>query len=99
MFFGLSNTLFLFQNLINDVLRPYLDDFVIIYINDILIFSEIFKKYKQHIRLILNKFIKIKFYLNINKCEFHAAEIKYLNLIIFNKKIKINSEKIIAVQQ
>ena len=45
----------------------------------------------------LGKFIKVKFYLNINKYEFHATEVKYLNLIIFNKKIKIIKKKIIVV--
>ena len=46
----------------------------------------------------LNKLIKTEFYLNINKCEFHAAEVKYLGLIISDKKIRINPEKVIAVQ-
>ena len=46
----------------------------------------------------LSKLIKTGFYLNINKYEFHAAEVKYLNLIISDKIIKMNSEKIIAVQ-
>ena len=41
--------------------------------------------------------MKTEFYLNINKCEFHGAEIKYLNFIISDKKIKMDSEKVIAV--
>ena len=47
--------------------------------------------------MILNKYIKTELYLNINKYEFHAAEIKYLSFIISNKEIKINPEKIIII--
>jgi len=97
--FGLSNAPSSFQNLINDVLRPYLDDFVTAYIDDILIFSETLKEHKQHVRLVLGKLMEAGLHLDINKCEFHATEVKYLGLIISDKGIKMDPEKITAVQQ
>jgi signal peptidase I len=97
IFFGLINTPASFQNLINNILRQYLDDFCTAYLDDILIYSKTLKEYKRHVRLILEILTEAGLYLDINKCEFHISEVKYLGLIISNKNIRIDPEKIRAI--
>ena len=60
-----------FQKIINDILREYLNKFVIIYLNDILIYFETLKKHVDYIKKILNNFIKKKLRLKFKKCKFH----------------------------
>ena len=61
----------MFQELINHVLYDHLNKFIITYLNDILIFSEIKKKHEKHIKKVLKKFQKKNLYLKSEKCEFH----------------------------
>src|SRR5436190_11997 len=97
MLFRLTNILTMFQKLINYVLYDYLNEFVIAYLNNILIFSEIKKKHEKHIKKIFKKFQKKNLYFKSEKCEFHKQQVEYLEYIIIIKKLKINSEKIKTV--
>jgi len=97
MLFRLTNILTIFQKLINHVLYDYLNEFVIAYLNNILIFSEIEKKHEKHIKKIFKKFQKKNLYFKSEKCEFHKQQVEYLEYIIIIKKLKINSEKIKTV--
>ena len=97
MSFELTNALTIFQELINHVLYDHLNEFVITYLNNILIFSRTEKKYKKHVKKVLKKFQKKNFYLKLKKCEFHKQQVKYLEYIVTIKKLKMNSEKIKAV--
>ena len=97
MLFRLTNILTMFQKLINHVLYDYLNEFVIAYLNNILIFSEIEKKHEKHIKKIFKKFQKKNLYFKSEKCEFHKQQVEYLEYIIIIKKLKINSEKIKTV--
>jgi len=87
IFFELYNVSITFQSFINKTLSSYLNDFCIVYINNILIYNNIKKNYKNYINKILIKFYKTSFYLNINKCIFFVKQIKYLNLIIIIEEI------------
>jgi len=69
--FGLTNVHVVFQHMINDVFYGYLDDFVVCYINDILIFSKNMIKHDRHVRLVLEKFRKFNLYAKLEKCGFH----------------------------
>jgi hypothetical protein len=60
MFFGLTNAFAIFPHMMNDLFRNFLDDFMIIYLDDILIFSKNQKEHEKHARLVLNKFWKKK---------------------------------------
>ncbi len=84
----------MFQSFINKTLSLYLDDFCIIYINNILIYNNIKTKYKNYINKVFVKFYNANLYLNINKYAFFIKQIKYLNLIIIIKRIRINLKKI-----
>ncbi len=81
----------------NDVLFKYLHQFCQIYLNDIIIYSKILKKHKQHVRLILNKLQEADLQININKCKFHVQKIIFLELLMLIKRLKMNSRKIQVV--
>src|SRR5205085_5525366 len=94
MLFELTNASAIFQELINHVLYDYLNEFVIAYLNDILIFSKTEKKHEKHVKKILKKFQEKNLYLKSKKCKFHKQQVEYLKHIITIKKLKMNSEKI-----
>jgi hypothetical protein len=96
--FGLTNALATFQNFINDVLTPYLDRFCTAYLDDTLIYSDTFEEHQEHVNWVLEAFEKAGLHLKPEKCEFHYQEVKYLGLIISTEGIKMDPEKITAVQ-
>jgi hypothetical protein len=96
--FGLTNAPAIFQNYINNILAPYLDRFCTTYVNDTLIYSDNFKEHQQHVHLVLDAFAKVGLHLKPEKCKFHQQEVKYLGLIISMEGIKMNPEKIRAMQ-
>jgi hypothetical protein len=98
MFFDLINEFFTFQNFMNDTLMNYLNDFVVIYLDDILFYTDGFKKeHVQHVRKILQRLREVDIQKDVNKCEFHTTETKYLEMIINRNEIRMNSEKIKAI--
>ncbi len=97
MLFKLINELIFYQHYMNDVLFKYFHQFYQIYLNDIIIYSKILKKYKQHVQLILNKLQEVDLQININKCKFYVQKIIFLKLLISIKRLKMNSQKIQAV--
>src|SRR5947207_14547369 len=94
MLFELTNALATFQELINHVLYNHLNEFVIAYLNDILIYFVNEENHEKHVKKILRKFQKKKFYLKLKKYEFYKQQVKYLEHIVTTKKLEMNSEKI-----
>jgi len=88
MLFELKNALVTFQRLINDMLREYLDDFVITYLNDILIYSDDLEMHHSHVHKVLRKLNKRALYVKKSKSKFEAKEIKFLDYIIQFEQIK-----------
>ena len=78
----------------NDVFMNYLNLFLSIYLNDILIYFKKELKYQTHVIKILDQLQAAEFQADIKKCKFHVIQIKYLDFIIDIDKIKVNSEKI-----
>ncbi len=72
----------------------YLNEFVITYLNDIIVYSNNKKKHIRHVRKILQRLRKTNIQTNVNKCEFYIIETKFLEMIIERDDIKMNSEKI-----
>jgi len=97
MLFELINEFAFYQHYMNDVLFKYLHQFCQIYLNDIIIYSKILKKHKQHVWLILNRLREADLQININKCEFHVQKTIFLELLISIKELKMNSRKMQAV--
>nr|GEW53228.1 putative reverse transcriptase domain, ribonuclease H-like domain, aspartic peptidase domain protein [Tanacetum cinerariifolium] len=76
--FGLTNAPAVFMDLINRVRKPYLDKFVIVFINDILIYSKNEKQHKEHLKAILELLKKEKLYAKFSKCEFWIPKVQFL---------------------
>ncbi len=97
MLFELINELTFYQHYMNDVLFKYLHQFCQIYLDDIIIYSKILKKHKQHVWLILNRLQEADLQININKCKFHVQKTIFLELLISIEELKMNSRKMQAV--
>ncbi len=97
MLFKLINESTFYQHYMNDVLFKYLHQFCQIYLNNIIIYSKILKKHKQHVQLILNKLREADLQINIDKCEFHVQKTIFLELLMSIERLKMNSRKVQAV--
>jgi len=93
MLFELKNTPVTFQRLINNMLREYLDDFAITYLNDILIYSDDLKMHCSHVHKILKKLNKRALYVKKSKSRFEMKKIKFLDYVIQSEQIEKNSKK------
>ncbi|GKD78313.1 putative reverse transcriptase domain-containing protein, partial [Tanacetum coccineum] len=80
--FGLTNAPAIFMDLINRVCRPYLDKFVIVFIDDILIYSKTQEEHVEHLRLVLELLKKEKLFAKFSKCEFWLREVQFLGHVI-----------------
>nr|GEW02588.1 hypothetical protein [Tanacetum cinerariifolium] len=80
--FGLTNALTVFMDLMNRFCRPYLDKFVIVFIDDILIYSKTQEKHVEHLGLVLELLRKEKLYAKFSKCEFLLREVQFLGHMI-----------------
>jgi len=96
--FGLKNAPATFQRLINNTLREYLDDFVITYLDDILIYSDDLEMHRSHMHKVLGKLNERALYVKKSKSRFKTKEIKFLDYVIQFEQIKKNSEKTNAVR-
>ena len=96
--FGLTNALALFQRMINTVLREYLDIFVIVYLDDILIFSDSLEEHKDHVHKVLQTLQDAKLLVEPTKSHFHVQEVEFLGHIITLNEIRMDPKKIEAVR-
>ncbi|CAK9782872.1 unnamed protein product [Cutaneotrichosporon oleaginosum] len=85
------------RNLINDVLRPFLDHFVIVYLDDILIFSNTKEEHVDHVNQVLAKLREHELWAHASKCEFHKNEVDYLGYIVTPEGIKMDPKKVSAI--
>lgn len=95
--FGLTNAPAVFQNLINEVLGDMLNQFVFVYLDDILIFSPDLKTHMQQVRQILQRLLQHGLYVKAEKCEFHQLSVSFLGFIIAKDQLQIDPEKVKAV--
>jgi hypothetical protein len=75
----------------------YLNEFVLAYLNDIIIYSNNKKKHIQHVKKILQRLREANIQADVNKCEFHTTETKFLDMIVERDDIKMNFEKVKAI--
>src|SRR6266498_1186830 len=97
MSFELKEVPATFQCLMIKVLEPYLYDFVIVYLDDIIIFSQTMKEHLQHMRKVLEALRQAGLKLKLEKCEFAKKQLKYLRFIIREFSIKLDPEKVRAI--
>nr|GEW15415.1 putative reverse transcriptase domain-containing protein [Tanacetum cinerariifolium] len=92
--FGLTNAPAVFMNLVNRVCKPYLDKFVIIFIDDILIYSKSKQEHEEHLKLILELLKKEELYAKFSKCEFWIPKVQFFGHVIDSKGILVDPAKI-----
>ncbi|GJY80123.1 putative reverse transcriptase domain-containing protein [Tanacetum coccineum] len=96
--FGLTNAPVVFMDLMNRVCRPYLDKFMIVFIDDILIYSKTQEEHIEYLRLVLGLLKKEKLYAKFSKCEFWLREVQFLGHVINGNGIHVDPSKIEAVK-
>ncbi|GJW22025.1 putative reverse transcriptase domain-containing protein [Tanacetum coccineum] len=96
--FGLTYLPAIFMDLMNRVCRSYLDKFVIVFIDDILIYSKTQEEHVEHLRLVLELLKKEKLYAKFSKCEFWLREVQFLGHVINGNGIHVDPSKIEAVK-
>ena len=97
MSFGLTNAPTTFMDLMNRVFRPYLDKFVVVFINDILVYSKDEQENEQHLKIVLQTLREKKLYAKLSKCDFWLKEVSFLGHIMFVEGIRVDPAKIEAV--
>ncbi|GKC77159.1 putative reverse transcriptase domain-containing protein [Tanacetum coccineum] len=96
--FGLTNAPVVFMDLMNRVCKPYLDKFVIMFIDDILIYSRNKEEQEDHLRIILELLKKEKLYAKFPKCDFWISIVQFLGHVIDSQGIHVDPAKIEAVK-
>jgi hypothetical protein len=94
MSFGLTNAPTYFMYLMNKVFMEYLDKFVVVFIDDILIFSKNEEEHDKQLRLVLQKLRENQLYAKLNKCEFWLEDVSFLGHIISKGGISIDPSKV-----
>ena len=96
--FGLCNAPSTFQRVMNLILKDFIDEFCVVYIDDILVYSKDRDEHLEHLRKILNKLREYGLILNVKKSRFFKAEVNYLGYIIAKNNIRPDPEKVSVVK-
>ncbi|GJY36989.1 putative reverse transcriptase domain-containing protein [Tanacetum coccineum] len=96
--FGLTNAPAVFMDLMNRVCKPYLDKFVIVFIDDILIYSKDKKEHEEHLKAILELLKKEQLYAKFSKCEFWISKVQFLDHVIDCQGIHVDPAKIESIK-
>ena len=97
--FGLTNAPAIFQTLVNDLLRDYINIFVVVYLDDILIFSRTPKEHTTYVRLALQRLLENRLFVKAEKCMFDAASVEFLGHILEKGQVRAAPKKVRAVEE
>ena len=98
MGFGLTNAPATFMSLMNDVLRPFLRQCVVVFLDDILVFSSTWTKHLEHLDSVLSALQKNNLYCKPSKCQFGASTVKFLGHVLTGETIAPDDDKLTAVK-
>jgi hypothetical protein len=94
MSFGLTNALSYFMYLINKVFIEYLDKFIVVFIDDILVYSRSEEEYEERLCLALQKLREHRLYAKLSKCEFWMKQVAFLGHVISKEGISVDPSKV-----
>ena len=97
--FSLTNTLMTFQAYINKVLSRLINYFMVIYLNNILIYFKLEEDYYTYIKIIIERLRKHKLYTKLSKCFFNIKEVEFLGFIIGFIRVKPNPNRILTIKK
>ena len=90
MSFGLTNAPAYFMSMMNKVFMEYLDKFVVVFIDDIMVYSKNEEEHKEHLRSVLEKLREHQLYAKSSKCEFWLKEVRFLGHVISGEGIVVD---------
>ena len=99
MSFGLTNAPTYFMSMMNKVFMEFLDKFVVVFIDDILVFSKNEEEHAEHLRLVLEKLREHQLYAKFSKCEFWLKEVGFLGHVVSGEGIAVDSTKVESVTE
>ena len=85
------------MDLMHRVFQPYLDQFVIVFVDDILIYSQSEEEHEDHLRIILQALREHQLYTKFSKCEFWLSEVRFLGYVVLNLGVSVDLEKVEVV--
>ncbi|KAA0037327.1 ty3-gypsy retrotransposon protein [Cucumis melo var. makuwa] len=97
MSFGLTNAPTVFMDLMNKVFKDFLDTFVIVFIDDILIYSKTEAEHKEHLHQVLETLRANKLYAKFSKCEFWLKKVSFLGYVVSNEEVSVHPAKVEAI--
>src|ERR1700731_3970478 len=92
--FGLTNVPAMFQHFMNNIFSDLLDTYIVVYLNNILIYSKDLKQHIEHIREVLRRLQKNGLFLNPAKCEFHTETVEYLGFVLSPTGLSMDMAKV-----
>jgi len=99
MLFRLTNAPAIFQAYINKALSGLLDTIYMVYLNNIIVYSNNYKVYIYHVRIVLKRLQEYKLYINLKKCSFYVTSINFLGFIISVNKVLIEKSRVDAIRK
>jgi hypothetical protein len=95
--FGVTNAPTTFYTLMNGIFRKWFDDFVVVYIDDILVYSNSVEEHVEHLQKVFQRLKENKLYAKFDKCEFGVSEVDFLGHRITQEGLKMDNRKVKAI--
>ena len=95
--FGLTNASATFRDLMNRVFQPYLDQFVVVFVDDILIYSQLEVEHEDHLKIVLQLLRDHQLYAKFSKCEFWLTEVGFLGHVVSTSSVSVDPGKVEAM--